>query len=91
MVAGSLGALALLLVVLHTVDGHEVAVNPALVTSLIAARQGETSQHFTAEVRCMINLADGKFVTVTETCESVRRLLDANRAEERPDAIDGRQ
>lgn len=67
---------ALHLIVLHTVDGHEVIINPAQVTNLIAAKEGQDNKLFTNEVHCMIGLTDGKFVSVGESCEVVRQLLE---------------
>ncbi|UPT99195.1 hypothetical protein J4G48_0014585 [Bradyrhizobium barranii subsp. apii] len=64
-----------LFVVLHTVDGGEVAINPPQVTSLRAARDNAESKHFTGGVRCMVSLSDGKFVTVIEACDAVRHKL----------------
>jgi hypothetical protein len=66
--------LAVLLVVLHTVDGREVGVNPPQVTSLRPAAEGK---HFTRQAQCMISLSDGKFVAVVETCAAVRRKLES--------------
>lgn len=64
------------LLILHNVSGHEVTVNPAMVTSLQPRQRGEL---FAEGVECMINLADGKFVTVREACEDVRRLIAESR------------
>ena len=67
------------LIVLHGSNGVEVAVNPAQVTSL-RPRTSPQEGLFAGGVECMISLADGKFVTVVETCDKVRELLrDANR------------
>ncbi|SIO34980.1 hypothetical protein SAMN05443247_04271 [Bradyrhizobium erythrophlei] len=63
------------LVVLHTVDGHEVSINPALVTSLHAAKKNQENQLLVNDVRCVVGLADGKFVSVAESCDVVRKLL----------------
>lgn len=60
------------LVELHGVDGHVVQVNPDQVTSLRPRTSGE---HFTEKAQCLVNLTDGKYVTVTETCDKVRLLL----------------
>lgn len=68
-------AAAVHLIVLHNPDGHQIDINPAQVTSLRAAPEGQAREHFTGRVRCMINLTDGKFVTVVESCDEVRLLL----------------
>jgi len=64
------------LVIFHTPDGHEVAINPYHVTNIIAARD-EKNKLFADSVKCLINLADGKFVTVAESCEKVKASLEA--------------
>ena len=67
--------IALRLVVLHSVDGREVSVNPQLVTSLHAATD-QNNKLLTGDVRCVIGLADGKFVSVIEDCDAVRKLIE---------------
>jgi len=47
-------------------------IKPAQITSLREAR--EKGKYFMEEVRCMISLTDGKFVTVVEHCNEARRL-----------------
>jgi hypothetical protein len=64
------------LVVLHSVDGHEVTVNRDLVTSLTAAKDDTPNKLFVDSVRCVIGLNDGKIVTVAESCDAVRKLLE---------------
>ena len=72
-----MGALALIaLVVFHTVDGHEVAINPSQVTSVYAAKDYEENKLFVNSVRCVIGLTDGKWVTVAENCDVVKRKLE---------------
>lgn len=74
---GMRAALALVqLLLLHAPDGREIDVNPATITSLREAGPDDRSdKHLVKGVRCMISLADGKFVNVVETCESVRRMV----------------
>lgn len=64
------------LVVLHGVGGHEVALSSEHVTSMVAARDDQPNKLFVAGVRCAINTADGKRVTVIESCAKVRELFD---------------
>lgn len=64
-----------ILVLLHGPDGHEILINPALVTSMHASRDGDKNEHVSEAVRCLINTADGKFASVVETCETVRELF----------------
>ena len=67
---------AIVLIVLHGVDMHEVMINPEQVTSLRQARQTEHNKLFTHEAQCMIGLTDGKFVAVVESCKAVRELVE---------------
>jgi hypothetical protein len=62
-------------IILHAPGGKEVQVNPDMVTSL---RRGEKdgNQHVTSEAHCFVNLADGKFVAVTEDCSEVRSIME---------------
>jgi hypothetical protein len=63
-------------VVLHTIDGREVSINPRAVTNLIAAKPDAPNELLAGPVRCIVNLTDGRFVTVTEHCDVVRQLLE---------------
>jgi hypothetical protein len=58
------------LIVLHAPDGHEVFVNPGEVTTL-HQKLGVGKGTFTADASCMINMTDGRFVTVVENCLKV--------------------
>lgn len=68
-------AVTLALVLLHGPNGHEILINPATVTSMHAAIEGQKNQLVTDEVRCIINTSDGKFVSVVETCDVIRELF----------------
>jgi hypothetical protein len=68
-----LGRVVFVIIVLHSVEGHEIDINPAEITSMRASK-GE-GEFFTPGVYCMVSLSDGKFVTVSETCEQVRDLI----------------
>lgn len=66
---------AQVLLVLHSLSGAVIEVNPSQITHL---RNPElTKDHsFTDKARCMVNMADGKYITVLETCEYVRRAIE---------------
>jgi len=69
--------IALALIVLHTVDGRGIIINPSQITSMREAHDDDDPHRaFTAKVRCMVNMTDGKFVTVIEECETVRKMLE---------------
>jgi len=66
-----------LLIVLHTLDGREIDVNPAQITSMREAKPDDASgKYFANGVRCMISAADGKFISVVETCAAVRQKIE---------------
>jgi hypothetical protein len=70
-------AAVLTLVIVHGLDGHEIIVNPQAVTSLQSPRSHD--HHFTEKARCFISLADGRFVNVVETCDTVREMISATK------------
>jgi len=68
--------LAIVLIVLHSKDGREIDINPESITQLHETADDDAdNKYFTPGVRCMVALADGKFVTVVETCVEVRKLI----------------
>lgn len=69
-----LGNAVLVFVLLHGPNGHEIVLNSRMVTSMHAG-PGAGNQLVTEDARCIINTADGKFVSVIETCDIVRELF----------------
>ena len=69
---------ASVLLLLHGPDGVEVRISPDQVTHLRSAKPGaaKNDKIFPEHVNCMVNLTDGKFVTVVETCEHVQKMLE---------------
>ena len=68
---------ALSLVLLHRVDGGEVAVSPSHITSMHSKALGSARDKLiTGEARCIMWLADGKQLSVLEPCEVVKKLMD---------------
>ena len=64
----------LVMIILHTGSGTPLEMNPQAITNL---RNPEPSNPaFTPSVKCQVNMVDGKYVTVKETCEQVRRLME---------------
>jgi hypothetical protein len=62
--------------VLHGPGGATIEINPDQVTSLRYAPPEKHGEYFTEEANCLINFTDGKFFTVTEDCDTVRKLLE---------------
>ena len=61
------------LIILHSATGVEIDLNEKLITNMRGPEVG--NRLFTDNVKCLINMSDGKFITVRETCEEVRRLI----------------
>ena len=64
------------IIVLHGLAGEEIDINAPSITSMRAAPSSKSNKHFTEGVRCMVSTSDGKYVTVTETCDEVRRAIE---------------
>jgi len=67
----------LVLIVLHSGSGTPLELNPAMVTNLRNPEAGIGA--FSPNVKCQINMVDGKYVTVKETCAEVRKLMEATK------------
>ena len=67
----------LVMIILHSATGVEMDVNPALITNMRNPEPNNPA--FTPNVKCLINMSDGKFVTVKETCEQVRKLMETTK------------
>ena len=65
------------LVILHRADGGEVAVSSSHITSM-HSRAPATGQNklVTGEARCIVWLADGKQLSVLESCDVVQKLMN---------------
>jgi hypothetical protein len=67
----------LVMIILHSGSGAEIDLQTDSITNL---RNPEPhNQLFTGNVKCVVNMIDGKYVTVKETCAEVRRLMEVNR------------
>ena len=64
------------LVMLYTLDGRDVAVNPNDVVTITEVEEGDGRFH--QSVKCVINFIDGRFVTVAESCSEVRRKFEVD-------------
>jgi len=64
----------LVMIVLHSGSGIALDLNPQTITNL---RNPDPSiGAFSPNVKCQVNMVDGKFVTVKETCEQVKKLME---------------
>jgi hypothetical protein len=65
----------LVMIILHSGAGVEIDLQTDSITNL---RNPEPQNKlFTGSVQCVVNMNDGKYVTVKETCAEVRRLMEA--------------
>lgn len=58
--------------------GQVIWLNPDSVTSVREPR-GVQQGHWPADIRCLLMIVDGKFLATVESCDSVRRKLEADR------------
>ena len=64
-------------IILHTLDGRATYVNIDHVVSLVEQKGKDT---FIGSASCLVSTLDHKFITVMETCESVKIRLDTMRS-----------
>lgn len=69
--------IGVVLIVLHSVSGQPIEINPKLITHMRGP--DPDIKAFTESARCMINFSDGKYVTVKETCAEVGKLIGEKR------------
>jgi uncharacterized protein YlzI (FlbEa/FlbD family) len=74
MLARNLAALALSLIELHAADGGRIFLNPAEIASVREPR-GTSQHHWATSVHCVVGMANGGQVAVTESCDEVRQRL----------------
>lgn len=69
------------MIVMHTLDGRDVYVNPRHVISISVPREDkDAKKQLTPGVQCVVSFSDGKFVTVVEKCgEVLKKVREYNR------------
>lgn len=65
-----------ILIILHSLTGSVLVINPDMITSMKASDPNRPNEHVAEGANCAINLADGKFVTVKEHCKDVLLLIE---------------
>jgi uncharacterized protein YlzI (FlbEa/FlbD family) len=68
--------LAVVLILLHTVDGRETYVNPKQIASISSAVEGEKNKLLIETVHCVIGLTNGKIISLRENCDEVVQKLE---------------
>lgn len=63
------------LLVLHAPGGAEIDVNPMEITSIRDRNPEDHNKLVTDEVKCVINMSDGKYISVIEPCSTVRQQI----------------
>ena len=68
---------AVVLIMLHDVDGHEMSINVDHIVSLhrTSESSGVPNTLVAKGIRCMVGLSNGSRVAVTEDCETVRQAI----------------
>jgi len=61
----------------ETIDGRQVLINRHAIVTIGGARSTTEQQLLTDKATCLVTLIDGKFVAVVESCDVVRKKLDA--------------
>lgn len=72
-------AVALLLVTLTMADGARVTINPQYVAKLYPTKEAMdkgANQMVVRGAKCVVTMADGKFMAVLETCDMVKLKLE---------------
>lgn len=60
------------LLILHGPDGREITINPESITSMFKPAKGGLGHE---QANCIVNLTDGKFVSVTEKCADIEKSI----------------
>lgn len=63
---------ALRLIELTGPEDQHIEINPSEIVSLRAPR---ASEHFAPGINCLVSTADGKYVGVVESCETIARSM----------------
>jgi hypothetical protein len=67
--------IAAIWIVLHGPGGFEININPKRVTSMRSGIAGQKNKFIHEDAKCVLNMDDGKFISVIETCDQVRQAL----------------
>ena len=59
----------------HTIDGRKASLNTEQITSIVRGKDGEGNKLFIDGVHCVIGFTNGKFISVSESCDEVLRKI----------------
>ena len=71
------GIVVPVMIILHSASGTPIDLNTETITNLRNPEPNNPA--FTSGVKCMVNMTDGKFVTVVESCKEVRSIMESTR------------
>ena len=60
----------------ETLDGRHVLINRHAIVTIGGPRSSTEQQLLSDKATCLVTLIDGKFVTVVESCDTLRRRLE---------------
>lgn len=70
-------AAVLQFIVVTTLDGREVRINPRHIVSISEARdERDPRKQLTAKVNCVLTLTNGNLITVADDCTIVNKRLE---------------
>jgi uncharacterized protein YlzI (FlbEa/FlbD family) len=59
----------------QTMDGRHVLINRQAIVTITSARADKSQPLLHGKATCLVTLVDGKFVTVVESCDTIRQRL----------------
>ena len=62
-------------IAVETLDGRQVLINRQAIVTIGGARKDGGQPVLTGKATCLVTLVDGKFVTVVESCDTLRQRL----------------
>jgi uncharacterized protein YlzI (FlbEa/FlbD family) len=63
-------------ITVQTLDGRDVLINRHAIVTIGGPRSSTEQQLLTDKAVCMVTLSDGKYVTVVESCDTIRKRLE---------------
>ena len=67
----------LVMIILHSGAGTPIDLNAEAITNMRNPEPG--NKPFSDTVRCQVNMVDGKYIAVRETCAEVRKLMETTK------------
>jgi hypothetical protein len=65
------------LIMLTGPEHQPISVNPAQIVTTRSVRPS-AKEDFARGIRCLVHTTDGKFISVVETCDDVRKKMEVN-------------